>query len=159
VETALGYRRGFFGLVVEGRDIEDTTGKGARRPLPEDAMEVERLVGTLDIERAGGVRWTIEEFNACAPRPLTQDALDRRRARRAELFRMWSAVAPGDSLELEWPSCKQSKACRTDAAFGQRTTAEQSKPSPLPAKSASRSPREKRRPAGGGRSVVERASC
>jgi hypothetical protein len=104
VETALGYQRGFFGLVAEGWDIEDTTGKGARGPLPEEAIEVERLVGTLDTERAGGVRWTIEEFNAYAPRPLTQDALDRIRARRAELFRMWSAVAPGDSLELEWPS-------------------------------------------------------
>ena len=30
VETALGYRRGFFGLIAEGWDVDDTTGKGAR---------------------------------------------------------------------------------------------------------------------------------
>jgi hypothetical protein len=34
VETALGYRRGFFGLIAEGWDVEDTTGKGARGALP-----------------------------------------------------------------------------------------------------------------------------
>lgn len=34
VETTLGYRRGFFGLIAEGWEIEDTTGKGARGPLP-----------------------------------------------------------------------------------------------------------------------------
>ena len=28
--TALGYPRGFFGLIAEGWEIEDTTGKGAR---------------------------------------------------------------------------------------------------------------------------------
>lgn len=30
VEIALGYRRGFFGLIAEGWDVEDTTGKGGR---------------------------------------------------------------------------------------------------------------------------------
>jgi len=33
VETVLGYRRGFFGLIAEGWDVEDTTGKGARAPF------------------------------------------------------------------------------------------------------------------------------
>ena len=40
VETTLGYRQGFFGLVAEGWDFEDTGGKGARGPLPPEAVEV-----------------------------------------------------------------------------------------------------------------------
>jgi hypothetical protein len=53
VETALGYRRGFFGLIAAGCDLEDTTGKGARGHLPGEAIEVERIVGLFDSE---GVR-------------------------------------------------------------------------------------------------------
>jgi hypothetical protein len=30
VETVLGFRRGFFGLIADGWDIDDTTGKGRR---------------------------------------------------------------------------------------------------------------------------------
>jgi len=51
VETALGYRRGFFGLISEGWDVDDTTGKGARGTLPAEAVEVERIVGLFDAER------------------------------------------------------------------------------------------------------------
>ena len=51
VETALGYRRGFFGLIAEGWDIEDTSGKGGRGALPAEALEVERIVGLFDSER------------------------------------------------------------------------------------------------------------
>ena len=43
VETTLGLKRAFFGLIAEGWDIEDTTGKGARGPLPAEAIEVERV--------------------------------------------------------------------------------------------------------------------
>src|SRR5712671_7932495 len=70
VETALGYRHGFFGLIAEGWDMEDTTGKGIRGPLPAEAIEVERIIGLFDAERASGVLWTPEEFSARAPRPL-----------------------------------------------------------------------------------------
>ncbi len=71
VETTLGYRKGFFGLIAEGWDIEDTTGKGARGPLPREAAEVEQIVGLFDAERGSGTLWTPEEFNQFAPRPLT----------------------------------------------------------------------------------------
>jgi hypothetical protein len=52
VESILGFRRGFFGLVAEGWTIEETTGKTARGPIPNDAKEVEYIVGSLDL--AGG---------------------------------------------------------------------------------------------------------
>jgi hypothetical protein len=58
IETTLGCRQGFFGLIASGWDIEDTTGKGARGPVPEQTAEVESLVGLFDSERGSGVLWT-----------------------------------------------------------------------------------------------------
>ncbi len=100
VETVLGYQRGFFGLIGEGWDVEDTTGKGARGPLPAEAVEVEQVVGLFDSERGSGVLWTTEEFNAFSPRTLTGDEIQKIRALRAALSREWAALAPGQKLEL-----------------------------------------------------------
>jgi hypothetical protein len=100
VETALGYRRGFFGLIAEGWEVEDTTGKGARGPLPAEALEVERIVGLFDSERGSGGLWTVDEFNAFSPRPLSEADILRVRSVRGELFRRWSGVATGQKLEL-----------------------------------------------------------
>lgn len=106
VETTLGYRRGFFGLVAEGWEMEDTTGKGARGPLPPEAVEVEGIVGLFDSERASGVIWTVEEFNEFATmkgaRALRADDIARVKKKRSELFQQWSAVAPGATLELPY---------------------------------------------------------
>jgi hypothetical protein len=100
VETALHYRRGFFGLLSEGWNVEDTGGKGARGPVPAEAVEVDRIVGLFDIERASGVLWTTEEFNSYSPRVLTEQDIHRIRSLRASLFRQWSAILPGQNLEL-----------------------------------------------------------
>lgn len=117
VETVLGFRRGFFGLIAEGWEIEETTGKGGRGPLPPEAVLVEHLVGFLDVERASGSAWSAAEYaeqlalkgliaRDVAPRWLTDDALDHVRARRRELFAEWAEVAPASALELmfEHPS-------------------------------------------------------
>lgn len=100
VETILGYRRGFFGLIAEGWEVDDTTGKGIRGSLPAEALEVERIVGLFDAERASGVLWTCEQFNESAPRRLTDTDIQRVRALRADLFQKWSLVVPGQKLEL-----------------------------------------------------------
>lgn len=106
VETTLGYRRGFFGLVAEGWDFEDTAGKGARGRLPPEAIEVEGVVGLFDSERACGAIWTLEEFNEFAAmreaRLLTADEIVRVKKKRSELFQQWSAVEPGATLELQF---------------------------------------------------------
>lgn len=106
VETALGYRRGFFGLIAEGWDFEDTTGKGARGPLPPEAGEVEQIVGMFDAERGSGTIWTLEEFNEFGEvqklRPLTAEEIARVKKRRSELFQQWFGVAPGATLELQY---------------------------------------------------------
>jgi len=106
VEIALGLRRGFFGLIAEGWDIEDTTGKGARGPLPPEAGEAEMIVGLFSAERASGVIWTVDEFHESAAmvgtRKLTFDEIVRVKKKRSELFQQWSAVEPGATLELQF---------------------------------------------------------
>lgn len=114
VETELGIRNAFYGLVASGWLIEDTTGKGKRGPLPADALFVENVVGTLDTERASGSRWTAEEFNENAtryaaqggrpaPRRLGDDELAGIRRRRAELFAAWQELPAGRTLDLSFP--------------------------------------------------------
>lgn len=114
VETELGFRQAFYGLVAAGWDIADTGGKGARGRLPMEAILVEHLVGALDQERASGTTWAAADFDAvlaraaeewggAPPPPLTDEALDRVRARVRELASRWAALAPGAVLALEFP--------------------------------------------------------
>jgi hypothetical protein len=115
VETELGFDRGFYGLIADGWEIEETTGNDARGPLPDDeAIEVEYIVGSLDAERAGDSVCTAEEFNQLAsafaktrerrePRPLTDPELTRVRSRIDELFTRWRALPPSATLELAFP--------------------------------------------------------
>lgn len=99
VETTLGYRHGFFGLIAEGWELDDAN-SGSRRPMPAETIEVERIVGLFDSERASGTLWTTDEFNSFAPRELTADEIHRVRALRVDLFKKWSEVLPGQSLRL-----------------------------------------------------------
>jgi hypothetical protein len=102
VETTLGYRRGFFGLIAEGWDIEDMTGKGKRGPLPGETTEAESVVGLFDMERLAGAVWSAEEMNSVShiARRLADEEILTVRKRRGELFRQWSAVPAGGTLEL-----------------------------------------------------------
>ena len=113
VETELGFRRGFYGLIAEGWEIAETTGKTARGPLPNETLEVEYLVSAFSAERAGGTASTAEEFNDLAgnfargkgmpaPRRLTDEELDRVRARFNELAFQWRALPAGSAMELRF---------------------------------------------------------
>ena len=113
VETELGFRRGFFGLIAEGWDIADTTGKTARGPLPNEALEVEYLVSAFSAERAGGGVSSGGEFNESAatfaqskglsaPRQLSGEELARVRARFADLATRWRRLPAGETLALAY---------------------------------------------------------
>jgi hypothetical protein len=114
VETELGFRHGFYGLIAEGWDIAETTGKTARGPLPNEAIEVEYVVAAFSAERASGVAATGEEFNQLAatfatakemalPRGLTDQDLAGVRARFDELVMKWRTLPRGATLELVFP--------------------------------------------------------
>jgi hypothetical protein len=112
VETALGYDQGFFGLVADGWDISDFASPWSRGPIPAQALEVELMVGLLDMQRLMNADWTAAELleqgklyvegrNAKAPLPvLTDEMLTRIREARRDIFARYAEVAPGDTLEL-----------------------------------------------------------
>ena len=114
VESVLGYRLGFFGLVASGWSLEDFGSPWPRGPIPAEADPSELIVGLLDAERAAGDEWSAEEFNrqarlapaalgadAAGPR-ISDDQLAAIRTRRAELFTRWEGVPPGESLVLSF---------------------------------------------------------
>jgi hypothetical protein len=117
VETTLGYRRGFYGLIAAGWEISDFAKPWPRGEIPEEAREVEMIVGFFDTERRSLTRLTEAEFNDHAARfvaasqvrkpgslgtvrSLTEAEIDTVRDCRAELLRRWAAVEPGQVLEL-----------------------------------------------------------
>ena len=108
VESELAGAVAFYGLIAAGWDIEDTTGKGARGPLPPEAVMVEHIVGLLDIERGSGHWMSGAEFrsalrDAGKPAPLLDDdTLTRIRARRSDLLGQWRELPAGATLELEF---------------------------------------------------------
>ena len=107
VESTLGFGAGFYGLVADGWDIDDTGGKGRRGRLPAEAVLVEHVVGLLDRERMGGApplsaQAFAEQLATAgqAPPPLGDADLDAVRARVAELHEAWAALAVGATLDL-----------------------------------------------------------
>ena len=111
VETVLGHRNGFYGLVAAGWDLSDFGAPWPRGRIPGEAALSEMIVGLLDLERGTGqltqsadVNQRLQEFCAenglPAPPLLTDDDLWRVRQKRGELFAQWEAVKPGDALEL-----------------------------------------------------------
>lgn len=114
VETVLGHRRGFYGLVADGWNLTDFGAPWPRGPIPADVDPSELVVGFLDAERAAGVEWTaaeladkiavyfaVHEIEAALP-AITDEHLRAVRACARELFARWDAVAPGDVLELQF---------------------------------------------------------
>jgi hypothetical protein len=116
IETTLGLRHAFFGLLAQGWAIQDferpdpTTG---RKPvIPPEALQAEVLAGLLDLERRSRRPPTHGAFlemltSACAgfglPVPaLSAAQLDRIRSCHAALLRQWAELPEGTSLELEF---------------------------------------------------------
>jgi hypothetical protein len=111
VETTLGLRQGFYGLVSEGWGFSDFGSPWPRGKLPAEASVSEAIVGFFDLERRTGERSTADELNKmladyCAEnglpahRSFTDEDLAKVRAKRAELFARWDAVEPGQAFEV-----------------------------------------------------------
>lgn len=113
VETVLQTQRGFYGLIAAGWDIGDTTGKGVKGPLPDEAQAVEHLVGMLDAERASGATGSAAELSEYASGHaeanalkwqfgLTDEILERIRSRVTDLHSQWRMLPPGQTMQLEF---------------------------------------------------------
>ncbi len=114
VETTLGLRRAFLGLIAEGRDLADFEVKHANRDWPDEALLAECIVGQLTNGVFSGVEPAVEEFNwlvrsaLAGARPeaefaaIDEAAYRAMRVRLAELLARWQALPTGETLALEF---------------------------------------------------------
>ena len=116
IETVLGFRSAFFGLLAQGWAIQDfgqADPETGRKPIvPPEAMQAEVLAGLLDLERRSGQPPAYPVFvemlaSACAGLRLTAPALDVAqleaiRSLHASLLRRWADLPAGSSLELDF---------------------------------------------------------
>jgi len=112
VETVLGFRRAFYGLLADGWDISDFGKPGASHRMDAEGGLAELIVGFFDLERATGVLGTAAElndkiqsfYNDQGLQPpsfaVTEAQVTGIRERRGELFARWSGVPPGETIEL-----------------------------------------------------------
>jgi hypothetical protein len=114
VESVLGYTEGFYGLIAFGWDISDTTGKGPRGCLPDEASAVEHLVGMLDADSTNQGGASAAELNQyalshasqnrrSAPRALTDESLREVRTTAFALHREWTNLSEGATMRLLFP--------------------------------------------------------
>jgi hypothetical protein len=119
VESTLGFRHGFYGLLADGWEITDFATPWPRGPIPDEALVVELIVGFFDAERRQGEVMTAEAFAVQAAqyvasreavgktipqglRRLSDDELERVRALRDALLSRWATVSASGELDLEF---------------------------------------------------------
>lgn len=113
VETVLGLKNSFYGLVAGGYDISDFNVAGASKALglPAEAGQTEFIVGLLQTELSDGAEYEdfIEQLaTACsargvpAPDHFSELALAIIRDELRRLMGEWEKLAPGETLELSF---------------------------------------------------------
>ncbi len=116
IETTLGFRDAFFGLLAQGwaiQDFERPDPQSGKKPsVPPEAMQAEVLAMLLDMERRSGHPPAHGAFvemlaSACVGLGVPVPALDAAqleaiRTRHAALLRQWAELPEGTSLELEF---------------------------------------------------------
>ena len=114
VETTLGLRNAFYGLLAQGWTVEQFTEKnpetGRYPSLPDEAVQAESLVVLFQGAAAGGtpseqVLETLEAAciaNGVPPMPINSEQLDVVRDRLRELWQAWDQLLPGEILELDF---------------------------------------------------------
>lgn len=112
VETLLGFRDGFYGLLAQGWEITTFEDRGIARLLPADALIAEAIVGLLLVEQSASHPVDMDAFNAMVDQSLeTAGRTERRhisaeelatfRADLASLEHQWDAVPSGGVLTLD----------------------------------------------------------
>jgi hypothetical protein len=111
VESVLGLREGFYGLVARGWNIGDLSLREHREKLSAESMWEEFVVALFSTEMSDGIERSAPEFEATlaemlrgggiAPsRELTQIELASIRALSLELATRWRALRPGEVMDL-----------------------------------------------------------
>ena len=111
VESTLGFRHGFFGLIAEGWDLDDFGTPWPRGPLPPEAAVVEAIVGCFDVQRGAREPLSSAQCNTstrtyCAahglpePREVTEEELARVWKLLGDQIARWRATPNGGEMEL-----------------------------------------------------------
>ncbi|MEE8154426.1 MAG: hypothetical protein V3T53_05645 [Phycisphaerales bacterium] len=113
VETTLGLRDSFYGLVARGVDITDFEKPKEQQTFqtPIEAVHTEYIVGLLQMELANGAPY--EDFNAqlramceqnrfSAPPEIEPEVIQRIRQAVSAILYEWQTVAPGQTFELTY---------------------------------------------------------
>jgi hypothetical protein len=108
VETELGFRHGFYGMILSGRTVQET---GAN--VPNEGQVSETLVGILSTSGFGStmtfedVKTSVDQRLAGIGLPsieLSESQLRVIRERCEEIFFQWHELAEGESLCLAFPN-------------------------------------------------------
>lgn len=116
VETTLGLRQGFYGLLAQNWDIPDFELPGAARQLPDEALVAECIVGQLSNAVFARHEPAVDEFNwlvhsavdgvrpGAAVPSINAEILHQLWRTLDTLLARWRSLPPGETLELEYPS-------------------------------------------------------
>lgn len=118
LESVMNWQEAFFGLVSQGYEIGDFEKKREERPealipanLPWQAKLSECIVGLLQVQRLNSgesrdfiqiLEEILKERNLDYPPDLTKEKLQDIREMYHRLAGQWLALAPGESLQLEF---------------------------------------------------------
>lgn len=113
VESTLGLREAFYGLIVSGWNITDFAKPGAGSRTPPQAVHAEHYVAILQREFFARDLKTVDEFNeemsafsngmsSTPARKVSEAELGEMRAKVFELSNQWRSLGPGESMQVEF---------------------------------------------------------
>jgi hypothetical protein len=113
VESNLGLKNGFYGLLAQGWDISRLTAKDVRAILPPEGLWTELVVGLIQTERLSPEPLSAQEFNDLLTKEQTErglkidrvlkdEELNRIRLSFLDLYSRWRQLQPGQTLDLEF---------------------------------------------------------
>lgn len=118
VETVLGLRHAFYGLMADGWDFDDFGNPWPSGPLPVEAAWAEHVVGIFWREVGAGfslpdktpldeINWAVAQASEVVgfrDRHLTAQEVDAIRQTQQDLIARWRSLPKGETLELGFPA-------------------------------------------------------
>ena len=117
VETALGFKKAFYGLINQGYTVPDFELPRGQRPialipenLPTESLQTEFIVNQLQIELYNSgkqqdfiplLQQAMANRNVAFPTVLTSDKVPAMRQELSALVSRWLALPAGESMTLE----------------------------------------------------------
>ncbi|RKU08171.1 hypothetical protein C6503_23605 [Candidatus Poribacteria bacterium] len=111
VETTLGFKNAFFGLVAKGYDIPDFSAPKATRPfkIPKEATDTEPIVALLQADfpntpypQHANSNGLFREYSTSLPIDITDEQLEVMQQKLRALLQRWRDLQPGESMVLQF---------------------------------------------------------